>query len=117
MVIFGVKIAANKKIRYALTAIYGLGYNSSDQICNDLGFSPNVTIDKLTENQISNITKKIKQKYLIEGGLRKVNRLNIRRLIKTKSYRGFRHLYFLPVRGQRTSTNARTQRRLRRIVK
>ena len=117
MVIFGVKIAINKKIHYALTSIYGLGYKTVCKICNDLGLSPNITINKLTEAQIAQIIKKIKQEYLIEGNLRKNNRLNLRRLVQTKSYRGFRHLNFLPVRGQRTSTNAKTQQRLKRSVR
>lgn len=116
MVIFGVKISTKKKIKYALTNIHGIGLNTSTQICNQLGFSPNLTVSNLTEAQITNITKLIKDKYIIENNLRKINRLNIRRLVKNKTYRGFRHLNGLPVRGQRTSTNAKTQKRLRRFI-
>jgi small subunit ribosomal protein S13 len=115
MVIFGIKISPKKKVTYALNKIYGIGLKSSFNICKELSIAPQTLVSQLTDSQISNITKLIKQKYLIEDNLRKYQRLNIRRLVQTKSYVGMRHIYSLPVRGQRTSTNARTQKKLKRF--
>ncbi len=117
MVIFGVKIPNNKKIKYALQSIHGIGQKNATDICTKLGFAPNMKAFQLTEAQISNIIKLIKQKYIIEGNLKKQTLLNIQQLVANKTYRGYRHLSYLPVRGQRTCSNARTQKRLKRFVK
>lgn len=114
MVIFGIKISSNKKVYYALNKIFGIGLTQSFNICKLLNITPNTKVNQLTDTQISNITKLIKKNYIIEDSLRKYKRLNIRRLSQTKSYRGMRHIYNLPVRGQRTSTNARTRKRFKR---
>lgn len=114
MIIFGIKIETHKQAQYALTAIYGIGLSQSLALCKKLNIPPNAKINKLTDLQISNIIKLIKKDYNIEGNLRKTTQFNIKKLVTTKSYRGFRHIYSLPMRGQRTSTNAKTQKRLRR---
>ncbi len=115
MIIFGVKISTKKQIKYALTAIYGLGITKSSEICKQLNIPENAKISQLTDLQVSNIIKLIKKNYNIEGNLRKEIQLNIRKLVKMKSYKGFRHMYSLPMRGQRTSTNARTQKKIKRF--
>ena len=117
MIIFGVKISTKKQIKYALTAIYGIGITKSSEICKQLNIPLNLQVNKLTDFQVANIVKLIKQSYNIEGNLKKKDQLNIQKLIKTKSYRGFRHLYSLPVRGQRTSTNGQTQKKFNRLKK
>lgn len=115
MIVFGVKISTKKQVQHALTAIYGLGLKSSLEICKQLNIPYNTKVDKLTDLQIANIIKLIKKNYLIEDNLRKQKQLNISKLVKTKSYKGFRHMYSLPLRGQRTSTNGKTQKRLNRF--
>ena len=117
MNIFGVKIDKKRKIRYALTSLYGIGYKTSNNICNNLGLSKNMMLKELSEKQIFYLIKYIEQYYIIEDNLRKYNNDNILRLFKSKNYRGSRHLYDFPVRGQRTSTNAKTQKRLQRFKK
>lgn len=114
MIIFGIKIKTNKQIKYALTAIYGIGLTQSLTLCKKLNIPAHLKVKNLTSAQISNIIKFIKKEYNIESNLRKTTQLNIARLVNTKSYRGFRHVYSLPLRGQRTSTNAQTQKKLRR---
>ena len=113
MIIFGIKFKTNKQIKHALTAVYGLGLSQSIALCKKLNIAPHLKVNKLTDLQISNIIKLIKKEHSIEGNLRKTTQLNIKKLVNSKSYRGFRHIYSLPMRGQRTSTNAKTQKRLR----
>jgi small subunit ribosomal protein S13 len=115
MIIFGIKISSKKKVTHALNKIYGIGLQSSAKICKELGIAPKTLVGQLSEDKISDITQIIKTKFLVEDNLRKINKLNIRRLVQTRSYRGLRHIYSLPVRGQRTSTNAQTQKRLKRF--
>ena len=107
--IAGVDLPRNKRIDIALTAIYGIGRYISSEIVNDLNIEPGKKVDSLAENEISLLRDKI-QDYKIEGDLRREIDQNIKRLMDINSYRGLRHRRQLPVRGQRTNTNARTRK-------
>ena len=111
LIIFGKKIAKNKKIRYALTSLYGIGVKQAFQICNILNLPRNLTIKDLTENQKLEISKYIKQNLKVENQLKKKIRANVQRYIENESVRGFRYRNNLPVRGQRTHTNAKNCRK------
>ncbi len=111
LVIFGVVLPKNKKVIYALPELYGIGLVSSQKICKALGYSLELRVKDLTEEQEYEIAKKIKEEYILEGNLKEEIKSNIQRYITNGSIRGFRHKYNLPVRGQRTSTNAKTVRR------
>jgi len=113
--ISGVDIPRNKRIVIALTYIYGVGLTSSKKICESINLDENVKGQDLTEGEVVKIRDEIK-KYLVEGDLRREVSLNIKRLIEIGSYRGVRHKRRLPVRGQRTKTNARTRRGMKRTV-
>ena len=110
--LYGANIPAHKKIRHALTSITGIGYQTASDICNQLGFGQEFYVHELTEAQISKICQIIEEKYLIEGDLRKEINLNIQRLVHISCYRGLRHTLGLPLRGQRTHSNGKTQKRL-----
>lgn len=112
LVIFGVSLLKKKKIIYALPELYGLGLASSKRICAELGFSPRTRVEDLTEDQEFQIAKKIKEEYVLEGNLREKIKGNIQRYIYNGSVKGFRHKNRLPVRGQRTCSNAKTARRV-----
>jgi small subunit ribosomal protein S13 len=112
--IAGVDLPKNKRIEIGLTAIYGIGRTSSRKILSQLDIDPGTRTDDLTEDQISNIRKLIDSDYKVEGELRTDVSMNIKRLMDLGSYRGLRHRKGLPVRGQRTSTNARTRKGPRR---
>lgn len=112
--IFGVNIPNDKKVYIALTAIYGIGHKRALDICNMIGLNHNYKVNELTDSQISRMSKIIERNYLIESELRKNEDSNIKRLIQIGSYRGIRHVSGLPVRGQRTHTNAQTKRTLSR---
>ena len=107
--IAGVDLPRNKRIDIALTAIYGIGRYTASEIVNDLSIDPGKKVDSLAENEISLLRDKI-QNYKIEGDLRREVDQNIKRLMDINSYRGLRHRRQLPVRGQRTNTNARTRK-------
>ena len=107
--IAGVDLPRNKRIDIALTAIYGIGRYTASEIVNDLDIDPGKKVDSLAENEISLLRDKI-QNYKIEGDLRREIDQNIKRLMDINSYRGLRHRRQLPVRGQRTNTNARTRK-------
>ena len=111
--ILNTNLKNNKKVRIALCAIYGLGKNLSNQICDLLGFSENLKISNLTHFQIENLSQIIRQNFLIGTEFRRDLRNNRSRLINIGCYRGFRHNIGLPVHGQRTHGNARTARRMR----
>ena len=111
LIIFGKKISEKKKIRYALTTLYGIGINKANFICNTLNIPVNLTINDLTENQKTNISKYIKQNLKVETQLYKEVRSNIEKYTENQSLRGFRHRNKLPVRGQRTHTNAKSCRK------
>mgnify|MGYP000029423854 CR=1 FL=1 len=111
LIIFGKRISENKKIRYALTDLYGIGIKQSFEICNKLNLPRNLTVKDLTENQKLNISKYIKQNLKIENQLKKKLKANINKYITNESLRGFRYRNNLPVRGQRTHSNAKTCRK------
>lgn len=108
--IAGVDLPRNKRIEIGLTYIYGIGKTSSRQILQKLNIDPNVKTDQLSDEEVSNIRKAIDDEYKVEGELRTEISMNIKRLMDLGSYRGLRHRKSLPVRGQRTSTNARTRK-------
>jgi len=114
--IAGVDIPRNKQIRISLQYIYGIGSTSSQKILAQTGINPEAKADSLTEEEVNRLRELIDHEYRVEGELRKEVNLNIRRLIDIGSYRGIRHRYSLPVRGQRTRTNARAQRGPRKTV-
>ena len=114
--ISGVDLPKNKRIEIALTYIYGIGRGSSCKILNKAGVDLDMKTDKLTEVEVSAIRKVIDSEYKVEGELRTEISMNIKRLMELGCYRGLRHRRSLPVRGQRTSTNARTRKGPRRTV-
>jgi small subunit ribosomal protein S13 len=108
--ISGVDIPNDKRVEIALTYIFGLGHASASKICADTGVNPNVRAKDLTEDEVKRIAVEIEQKYTVEGALRRLIQGNIQRLKDIGCYRGLRHRRGLPVRGQRTKTNARTRK-------
>ncbi len=115
--ILGVDIPGEKRIDIALRYVYGIGPVNAVAILEKAQISPAIRAKDLDENQLSQIVHAIQQgKYVIEGDLRRENGLNLKRLQGIKCYRGVRHLRGLPVRGQRTSTNARTRKGPRKTV-
>ena len=110
--LFGVNIDANKRLPAALQMIYGISDRHVDAVCAFMGINKSLKLGDLTETQVSKMCRYIEQHYLIEGELRKNLNYNIKRLVDIKSYRGLRHVNGLPVRGQRTHTNAKTQKQL-----
>jgi len=114
--IAGVDLPRKKRIEIALSYIYGIGRSSSQKILTEAGVDWDTKSDQLTEGQITSIRKVIDEKYKVEGDLRREASMNIKRLMDLGAYRGLRHRRGLPVRGQRTSTNARTRKGPRRSV-
>jgi len=110
MRIAGVNIPDNKRVQISLTYIYGIGKTRSSQICEQAGVDVNTDIKDLTEEQAGKIRQIIQDEGRVEGDLRKETQLNIKRLMDIGCYRGLRHRRSLPVRGQRTHTNARTRK-------
>jgi small subunit ribosomal protein S13 len=108
----GVDIPNNKKLEIGLTYIYGIGRSTANKIIADIGLDSNKKIGDLTEQEISSIRKYIDENLKVEGDLRKDIALNIKRLIEINCYRGYRHKNGMPVRGQKTRSNARTRRGL-----
>lgn len=108
--IAGVDLPKQKRIEIALTYIYGIGRSTSNDILVQLDIDPDTKTDQLTESQIADIRKAIDSGHKVEGELRSEVAMNIKRLMDLGSYRGLRHRKGLPVRGQRTSTNARTRK-------
>ncbi|MFC2068331.1 30S ribosomal protein S13 [Chloroflexota bacterium] len=114
--IAGVDIPRDKQIWVSLQYIYGIGLTQSQKILTQTGISPDVKVSNLTEEEVNRLREVIDRDYKVEGELRKEVNLNIKRLIEIGSYRGLRHRHSLPVRGQRTRTNARTKRGPRKTV-
>lgn len=114
--ISGVDLPKEKKVVIALNYIYGIGPATSRYILATSGVSPDIKAKDLTEAEVSRIREVIDKEFKVEGELRKEINLNIKRLIEIGCYRGFRHRRSLPVRGQRTRTNARTKRGARKTV-
>jgi small subunit ribosomal protein S13 len=108
--IAGVDLPKQKRVEIALTYIYEIGRSTSIEILSKIGVDPNTRSDDLTESQINDIRKVIDGEYKVEGELRSEVAMNIKRLMDLGCYRGLRHRKGLPVRGQRTSTNARTRK-------
>jgi len=108
--LLGIDIPGRKRLEYALTYMYGLGLTKSREVIAKAGLDPAQKADDLTDEQITDLTKVLREGYVIEGDLRRQVTQNIRRLISINSYRGSRHRRGLPVRGQRTKTNARTRK-------
>ena len=114
--IAGVDLPKGKRIEIALTYIYGIGRTSSQKMLSEAGIDWDTKSDELTSEQITRIRKIIDEKHTVEGDLRREVSMNIKRLMDLGLYRGLRHRRGLPVRGQRTSTNARTRKGPRRGV-
>lgn len=110
----GVDLPAKKRTEIGLTYIYGIGRTRSNSLCHRAGVDPNKKIADLTEDEVNRIRQILEAEGAVEGDLRKEVSLNIKRLIEMGSYRGLRHRRGLPVRGQRTHTNARTRKGPRR---
>ncbi|MDH3345706.1 MAG: 30S ribosomal protein S13 [Kiritimatiellaceae bacterium] len=108
--VLGIDIPGRKRLEYALTYIYGLGLKSSRDVITKAGLDPAKKADDLTDEDVTKIGAILREEYTIEGDLRRETTQNIRRLISINSYRGSRHRRGLPVRGQRTKTNARTRK-------
>lgn len=114
--IAGVDLPKNKRIEIALNYIYGIGLSTSQKILKEAGVDPNVRTDHLTEEQVAKIRNIIDATCKVEGDLRREVAMNIKRLMDIGTYRGLRHRKGLPVRGQRTHTNARTRKGKRRPI-
>jgi len=114
--IAGVDIPGNKQVWVSLQYIYGIGNTLSHKILDQAGITPDVAVKDLTEEEINRLREIIDRQHKVEGELRKEVNFNIKRLTEIGSYRGIRHRHSLPVRGQRTRTNARTKRGARRTV-
>ena len=114
--IAGVDIPRTKQIVISLQYIYGIGPSLSQKILAQTGINFNIKVNDLTEDEINRLRELIDREYSVEGELRKETNFNIKRLIEIGSYRGLRHRHSLPLRGQRTRTNARTKRGPRRTV-
>jgi len=109
--LLGVDIPNNKKIEYALQYLYGIGPSRAKILCEKTGIDPNVRSHELSEEQLNKVSEMISEMgYVVEGDLRREFSGNLKRLIAIRSYRGIRHQRGLPVRGQRTRTNARTRK-------
>jgi small subunit ribosomal protein S13 len=112
----GVDLPRNKRIEIGLTYIYGVGRSRSNEILKATGINPDARVKDLTESEAAAIREFIGANYRVEGELRREVQLNIKRLQEIGTYRGLRHRRNLPVRGQRTRTNARTRRGARKTV-
>ena len=109
--ILGVDIPANKKLVYALRYIYGLGPTRAKTIVDEAGFDPDRSAGDLNEEELNQLANLVSEKnYIVEGDLRREVTANLKRLSAIRSWRGMRHMRGLPVRGQRTKTNARTRK-------
>ncbi|MBQ6718173.1 MAG: 30S ribosomal protein S13 [Acutalibacteraceae bacterium] len=114
--IAGVDLPNNKRVEIGLTYIYGIGLTTSKKILADTGINPDVRVKDLTEEDISKLREYIDHNLQVEGDRRRTVALDIKRLIEIGSYRGLRHRKGLPVRGQRSKTNARTRKGPKRTV-
>ena len=114
--IAGVDLPREKRVEIALTYIYGIGRKSANDILEKAQVNPDVRVKDLTEDEAGRIRKIIDQEYVVEGDLRREVSLNIKRLMEIGCYRGIRHRRGLPVRGQKTKTNARTRKGPKKTV-
>ena len=114
--VLGIDIPENKRLEISMTYIYGVGRCLSNEIITRLGLDRNMRAHKLTPDDIARINTLLQSEYVVEGDLRRQVQNNIKRLINIHSYRGLRHRSGLPVRGQRTRTNARTRKGKRKTI-
>ncbi|HEY4754117.1 MAG TPA: 30S ribosomal protein S13 [Candidatus Limnocylindrales bacterium] len=114
--IAGIDIPREKRVEVALTYIYGIGLSTSQKILTQTSINPDTRVRDLTEDQVNRLREVIDRSFKVEGDLRREVALNIKRLIEIGSYRGLRHRRNLPVRGQRTKTNARARRGPKKTV-
>ncbi|MDQ0190429.1 30S ribosomal protein S13 [Alicyclobacillus cycloheptanicus] len=114
--IAGVDLPRDKRVEIGLTYIFGIGRTTSNKVLKQAGIDPNIRVKDLTEEQVIQLRDVIDKTLKVEGDLRREIALNIKRLVEIGSYRGYRHRRGLPVRGQRTKTNARTRKGPRRTV-
>ncbi|BDY13226.1 30S ribosomal protein S13 [Hydrogenimonas cancrithermarum] len=114
--IAGVDLPKKKRVEYALTYIYGIGLTTSRKILDATGISYDKRVHELTEEEAAAIRNEIQNNYMVEGDLRKKVAMDIKALMDLGSYRGLRHRRGLPVRGQKTKTNARTRKGKRKTV-
>ncbi|WP_028988532.1 30S ribosomal protein S13 [Thermicanus aegyptius] len=114
--IAGVDIPRDKRVEISLTYIYGIGRSMSNKILKETGVNPDTRVKDLTEDEVNRIREYIDKNVKVEGDLRREVSLNIKRLMEIGCYRGLRHRRGLPVRGQRTKTNARTRKGPRRTI-
>jgi len=114
--IAGVDLPNEKRVEIGLTYIYGIGRKSSNKILSETGINPDTRVKDLTEDEVSKLRAAIDKDYQVEGDLRRQTALDIKRLIEIGCYRGLRHRKGLPVRGQRTKTNARTRKGPRKTM-
>lgn len=114
--IAGVDLPRDKRVEYALLSIFGIGLTSSRDILEKNGVSPDTRVRDLTEAETNKLRETIEREYRVEGDLKRQIQINIRRLSEIGCYRGIRHRKGLPVRGQKTKSNARTRRGPRRAV-
>ena len=114
--IAGVDLPKEKRVEIGLTYIYGIGHSTAKAILEKAGVNPDTRVKDLSEDEVGNIRKIIDTEYTVEGDLRREVSMNIKRLMEIGCYRGVRHRKGLPVRGQRTKTNARTRKGLKKTV-
>lgn len=114
--IAGVDLPREKRVEYGLTYIFGIGHSSAVKILEKAGVNPDTRVRDLTDDEVSRIREAMDATHKVEGDLRREVALNIKRLMEIGCYRGIRHRKGLPVRGQRTKTNARTRKGPRRTV-
>ena len=114
--LMGVDIPNDKQVQHSLTYLYGLGLYSAREVCEKQGIDPTRAAGDLNEDELGRIAAMLERDYTVEGPLRRLVATNISRLREIKSYRGMRHRSSLPVRGQRTKTNARTRKGPRKTV-
>ncbi|MDE0111829.1 MAG: 30S ribosomal protein S13 [Albidovulum sp.] len=108
--IAGVNIPTNKRVPIALTRIHGIGHSAANDICDAVGISKSRRINELSDSDVMVLREHIDANYVVEGNRRREVQMNIKRMMDIGSYRGLRHRRGLPVRGQRTHTNARTRK-------
>jgi small subunit ribosomal protein S13 len=114
--ISGVDLPREKRVEVGLTYIYGIGLNTSQTLLERTGVSPDTRVRDLTDDEVNRLREIIDKEYRVEGDLRREVAMNIKRLMDIGSYRGMRHRRGMPVRGQRTRTNARTRRGPKRAI-
>ncbi|HEX6972420.1 MAG TPA: 30S ribosomal protein S13 [Limnochordia bacterium] len=114
--IAGVDLPRDKRIEIALTAIYGIGMSRAQEVLQKANVAPETRVRDLTEDEVTRLRETIERGYVVEGDLRREVQMNIKRLMDIGCYRGLRHRRGLPVRGQRTRTNARTRKGRKQTV-